>query len=392
MPSRSIPIILLVFGILAAPAAALGVPTLNAVTPPVSLEVAEVSSFVLSLPGSASKAATSSSSSAADTAPVSTRHAPSSHASEPAPPADDPPAAEPEAGEAPEGEKAAPANDEREEPLPPAPLVVPAHVTSAIPLLDDVVTLVDRALDSTSAMARRALGLGAGLTDAGSAGSGSPESGPFRAAAEAVADAPASSISLALGAVGLAVIAGASAWSGSLSSWSLRLRRLGILALAPLYTRLRPGAALDHEGRERIFAIVRSRPGISLAGVTEEAGVSRTAVVHHLRVLEREGLAVSRREGRTRHYFQNGGAERPDLKLFSVLENERTREIAGVIASSPGLDQTAICTASGMTPSLAHFHLKKLVEADVVTRVRDGRRVRYAPGPALPKVRHLGMV
>ena len=63
--------------------------------------------------------------------------------------------------------------------------------------------------------------------------------------------------------------------------------------------------ALAHSARRRMLDLLRETPG---QGVGELAGafdVSRIAVMNHLAVLEKAGLVVSQKEGRTRRLYLN---------------------------------------------------------------------------------------
>ena len=63
--------------------------------------------------------------------------------------------------------------------------------------------------------------------------------------------------------------------------------------------------ALAHESRRQILDIVRASPGISIGVLAMEFDVSRIAVMNHLAVLERAGLIISEKEGRSRRLFMN---------------------------------------------------------------------------------------
>lgn len=63
--------------------------------------------------------------------------------------------------------------------------------------------------------------------------------------------------------------------------------------------------ALASARRRRMLDHVRHRPGCSVNDVCACFDTSRIAVMKHLRVLERAGLIVSRKVGRTRQMYLN---------------------------------------------------------------------------------------
>jgi DNA-binding transcriptional ArsR family regulator len=56
------------------------------------------------------------------------------------------------------------------------------------------------------------------------------------------------------------------------------------------------------------------------------------------------------------------------------------RQLVGV--GPAGLTPTQLAAALGVTPSTLSFHLKELVQADLVTQQRDGRHLIYRPALA----------
>lgn len=217
-------------------------------------------------------------------------------------------------------------------------------------------------------------------------GTAAPPAGPSALAATAV-------VLVAAGAATAATfvgfwLAGSSGAVGSKAAASAASRigdLRGLLPFAsPLFTRFERDTVLGHPRREALYALILQEPGISLQALGDATGLSRTAVIHHLRLLEHQHLVVSRRVGRSRHYFENGGRYGHDQKeAYAVLQNDRSKAVAEFIKGNPGSMQKALCAALGIQPSIAHWHVRRLEEAHIVQTVRQGRTVAYFPGPGL---------
>ncbi|MEK6975333.1 MAG: winged helix-turn-helix transcriptional regulator [Candidatus Thermoplasmatota archaeon] len=178
------------------------------------------------------------------------------------------------------------------------------------------------------------------------------------------------------GSSGAAATSGAGAATGE-------MRRLLPFA-SPLFTRFEKDTVLGHPKREALYALILQDPGVSLQSLCDSTGLSRTAVTHHLRLLEMQHLIVSKRMGRSRHYYENGGRFGRDQKdAYAVLHNGRSKDVARFVRDHPGAIQKALCDALGIQPSIAHWHLRRLQEAQLVEAVRHGRTVSYFPGPSL---------
>lgn len=64
-------------------------------------------------------------------------------------------------------------------------------------------------------------------------------------------------------------------------------------------------AALAHRHRRHILDLVKADPGCSVSDVCKHFDVTRIAVMKHVTVLERAGLLLTEKIGRTRHLHLN---------------------------------------------------------------------------------------
>ena len=224
-----------------------------------------------------------------------------------------------------------------------------------------------------------------------------PADGPAPASASVTEVKPDASVPLIVGATAAAAAAITVLWlagsSGSIGAAGAAgsggklaatdLRRLLPFA-SPLFTRFEKDTVLGHPKREALYALILQDPGVSLQSLCDATGLSRTAVTHHLRLMELQHLIVSKRMGRSRHYYENGGRFGRDQKdAYAVLQNDRSKEVAQFVKQNPGAIQKAICAAVGVQASVAHWHLRRLQEAQIVEAVRNGRTVSYFPGTGL---------
>jgi predicted transcriptional regulator len=174
--------------------------------------------------------------------------------------------------------------------------------------------------------------------------------------------------------------------SAAAASRNTELRRLLPFA-SPLFTRFEKDTVLGHPRREALYALVIQQPGVSLQALGEATGLSRTAVLHHLRLLELQHLVVSKRMGRSRHYYENGGRYGRDAKeAYAILQNSRSKQVAEFIRTHPGAMQKQLCESLGIQPSIAHWHVRRLQAAQLVDVVRQGRAVNYFPAQSLQAV------
>lgn len=179
-------------------------------------------------------------------------------------------------------------------------------------------------------------------------------------------------------------VLGSSGIIGSTGSAGAAGEGLRRVAPAGMFTRFQRSTVLDHPRREQMYRLIGETPGIRLQDLCDATGLSRTAVTHHLRLLEQQHLIVSRRVGRSRHFYENGGMyERSQKEAYALLQNDRSREIAAFIQAHPGAIQKRLCEELDVRASIIHWHVQRLRDAGLIRCDRQGRTVAYYPDSAL---------
>lgn len=159
----------------------------------------------------------------------------------------------------------------------------------------------------------------------------------------------------------------------SLPAWAAR----GFL-LVPLFTRLQRDDLLSDGVRPKIMEILRAEPGLGITDVCARLQIGWGTAVHHLTRLEGAGLLVSQDAGRRRRFFlPSESATR--RTAVCVLSSELSRRLLEAIRARPGLSQTELCAALGISAPLAHKYLARLTGEQLVTTERQWRTVRYFP-------------
>lgn len=174
-----------------------------------------------------------------------------------------------------------------------------------------------------------------------------------------------------------AVLAAGVGASVGLAGWFAmsrpRVPALLLAPLAPLYTRLARSDALAHETRAAMHARIQREPGIPYATLMRETRVGTGAFVHHLRVLERAGLVVSRRQGSARLLFPAGeGRDAPPRPT------DAQARILDALAGGPRT-QIELAETLGLTQQGVSYHLRRLEQRGLVAEAaqEDGKSRRW---------------
>lgn len=163
----------------------------------------------------------------------------------------------------------------------------------------------------------------------------------------------------------------------------LGLGRAMIGAGALLYSRLAPNELLDHERRERVVSLVRARPGIGPQEIGKALGMNWGVTSYHLDRLEGAGLLTSQRVGQHRCYFVPGAVPRDAQAKVGLFRGDTTRRVAELVREKPGIGQSELAAALGLSASATSKQLSRLEKEALVRREASGNGMRLFPQPAL---------
>ncbi len=145
--------------------------------------------------------------------------------------------------------------------------------------------------------------------------------------------------------------------------------------ILPLYTKLNRDEILDHYTRGKIHGYILANPGDNYNSIRKALDIPNGSFAYHLRVLEREGIIKSRRDGVYKRFYPI------DMRIPSKGKQlkEVQRLILKKVKETPGISQTDIASFLGLASSTIHYHIQILIGANMIEPQRKGRKVRYFP-------------
>lgn len=149
----------------------------------------------------------------------------------------------------------------------------------------------------------------------------------------------------------------------------------------PLYSRLSKDELLDNDTRRRVYEVLQEDPGLRLSEVARRADCSTSTARYHLRRLKREDMVRAAGEPRMQRWFPAGDMGTQAMEREAVLAIGSSREVYDAIRDNPGASLGEIAEAVGTSSPAAHKVVKRLVDAGLVVKERDGRRVALRPVP-----------
>ncbi len=132
--------------------------------------------------------------------------------------------------------------------------------------------------------------------------------------------------------------------------------------------------------RDSIYSAICENPGFSSADIKKTTGVHYETLRYHLAVLEKEQKILSRKLGRSYHYFPNGSTlSYTDTIRLTLCQNPTTGKILGIIETEPGISGTVLAARAGITAGTLTWHLGRLEENNLITISRSGRGMQIFP-------------
>jgi predicted transcriptional regulator len=150
-----------------------------------------------------------------------------------------------------------------------------------------------------------------------------------------------------------------------------------VFAVFPGFAKLRHDSILDNKLRDAILTLVKSEPGIHASDIARRVEAGWGTIVYHLSVLEKSKMVSSLVDGRHKRFFPVGLVDFSRRGQVAVLRNEKTKHIFEMIAQDPGIIQGDIAGKIELSVPAAIWHLKRLEDAGLVGRAKEGRRVHY---------------
>jgi len=129
--------------------------------------------------------------------------------------------------------------------------------------------------------------------------------------------------------------------------------------------------------RRQIYNFVLTFPGLHLRELSRKLNVPKTTLNYHLTYLKNENLIVEKLENRYKRYYVNKKVGNNDKTILGFMRQDVPRKIMLFLFLYPEHSRNDISQEIEKTPSTITFHLKKLIDNDIVEKRRLGHGYAY---------------
>jgi predicted transcriptional regulator len=140
-----------------------------------------------------------------------------------------------------------------------------------------------------------------------------------------------------------------------------------------------PDKVLDFDNRKKIYQFVLNSPGHHLRSIQRELAIPLVTLKYHLRMLEKSGLVITRKDKYyTRYYTTEKALSENEKKLISYLRQEHQRKILLFLIDKPNSTFSNMLENFKLPQSTLSFYLTQLVDAGLVIKQKSGKESLFS--------------
>ncbi len=137
------------------------------------------------------------------------------------------------------------------------------------------------------------------------------------------------------------------------------------------------GDILELENRRKIYQLILKYPGMYLREIEKELGLAVGVLEYHLKYLVKNELLSIEEEGNRIRYFAGENVSWGDKATIGLLRQKIPRRIVVHLMLNPGVKFKDVLEQFSVSKSTLSFHMKKLVDANLVEATKEGRETSY---------------
>lgn len=134
---------------------------------------------------------------------------------------------------------------------------------------------------------------------------------------------------------------------------------------------------LDLETRREIFELISNFPGLHFREILRRMSISSGNLNYQLNYMIKHEILVTIQDGNLKRYYCVGKVKSKEKKILACLRNETARGLVLFLLLNPKSQFNEIVNNFDLAPSKLAYHLKKLLEKEIIEKERKGRTMVY---------------
>jgi predicted transcriptional regulator len=132
--------------------------------------------------------------------------------------------------------------------------------------------------------------------------------------------------------------------------------------------------ALELEVRHKLYSAIVRYPGLHYREIQRRTGIATGQLTYHLEYLREVHLVKTANDGEYLRYYSNTQISPEERKVLELARQKSVRHILLHLLDNDGCDHNSVVNSLGLSPSTVSWHLKKLLDAGVISKRTEGRR------------------
>jgi len=135
---------------------------------------------------------------------------------------------------------------------------------------------------------------------------------------------------------------------------------------------------ISNSTRAQVYEFVVANPGIQFRGICTGLCIAIGTAEFHLGILKKAGLISFVRDGKYKRFFETKKFSTREMKLFSLLRHETTREILKTIAAEKTVSHGKLASDLYITSQGLTWQMNRLREQGIVHGNCTSTQVTYS--------------
>ena len=129
--------------------------------------------------------------------------------------------------------------------------------------------------------------------------------------------------------------------------------------------------------RDRIFSTIIQNPGLHFREIQRRVDIATGALQYHVDYLKKKHLIYEKKEGKFSRFYAHQ-EEKIDEKLMNLLRQDQVRQIVLFLLTKRRATIKTIVNEMNISASTTKFHLKKLLDREVVIEKEQQGKTFYS--------------
>ena len=141
---------------------------------------------------------------------------------------------------------------------------------------------------------------------------------------------------------------------------------------------MKSGLNVHNHIRKKTYDYILKNPGLHLNALYKKLNIPKSTMYYHLRYLNSHDFIVTNEDGRYTRYYVKNSLSRTDKKVVNVIRQYIPYRIILFLFLDPNATQIEISRCLNRHPTTISFHMKKLMDLNLVDTTPDGNQIHYS--------------